>query len=170
MSKILDFYNGACHNGTGIYWYSIDRLHDEDLENIHDYIQWAFPLPERSGFNPDAPILTQEDCKVFKADASLPFKVLTVFIRMVQFYGFNIECDMITPLKIESDEAPLWIRRFNHNMLRITRILRSLRLLGLEEYSVIFYNALSKYKDLVGEDTFGYWTWAVKGPLLEIEL
>ena len=31
------------------------------LEGVHDYIQWLFPLPEPSAFNPHAPILTHGD-------------------------------------------------------------------------------------------------------------
>ena len=31
------------------------------LEGVHDYIQWLFPLPEPSAFNPQAPILTEAD-------------------------------------------------------------------------------------------------------------
>ena len=30
---------------------------DARLEMVHDYIQWIFPLPERSGANPWAPVL-----------------------------------------------------------------------------------------------------------------
>ena len=33
----------------------------EGLERTHDYIQWLFPLPERSSANPDAPRLSSAD-------------------------------------------------------------------------------------------------------------
>jgi len=33
------------------YLHEIQHRPDEQLESIHDYIQWLFPLPERSGFN-----------------------------------------------------------------------------------------------------------------------
>jgi hypothetical protein len=49
-----------------------------------------------------------------------------------------------------------------HNYLRITRILTSVRLLGLEEYAEAFYEALGnvykEYASRIGPETWGYWT------------
>ena len=46
------------------------------LEDVHDYIQWLFPLPEPSAFNPDAPILTEDAVDAFHADAHLRQRLL----------------------------------------------------------------------------------------------
>ena len=55
----------------------------------------------------------------------------------------------------------------NHNWLRITRILRSLRLLGLEGESRSLYAWLdATYRSgrfPIPADTFRYWTEAVEG-------
>lgn len=74
MSAIVDFYRDekGVANPSG---YSLfDILHnweDGDWEGVHDFIQWVFPLKEPSNFNPDAPLLTEEDIALFRADDDL---------------------------------------------------------------------------------------------------
>jgi hypothetical protein len=61
-----------------------------------------------------------------------------------------------------------WVLPFDHNHLRITRILRSCRVLGLQAECEAFYDVL---KDVyhttsrITEGTFRFWRRAVKGPL-----
>jgi hypothetical protein len=61
MSQLLDFYRGTQLDSSGRMLHEIWDWTDDDLEAIHDFIQWLFPLPEPSQFNPDAPLLTPED-------------------------------------------------------------------------------------------------------------
>lgn len=66
---------------------------------------------------------------------------------MMAFYGFRIdsEADAVTlhrDARIWKRNSSDWVTRFDHNHLRITRILRSLRVLGLEEEANAFYVAL----------------------------
>jgi hypothetical protein len=62
-----------------------------------------------------------------------------------------------------------WAVRFDHNHLRITRILRCLRVLGLQTECDAFYNALRKVFDdpaiNISERSMTYWTRAVRRPL-----
>ncbi|KAJ4288568.1 hypothetical protein N0V90_011805 [Kalmusia sp. IMI 367209] len=65
--------------------------------------------------------------------------------------------------------AKNWAVRMDHNHLRITRILRCLRVLGLQKQCEAFYNALKdvyndpKYK--IGERSMMFWERAVRQPL-----
>jgi len=60
----------------------------------------------------------------------------------------------------------LW-SRMNHNWMRITRILRSLSLLGLSAQAQAFFQQLKSLHDSgkfpITADTLWYWTDAVKG-------
>jgi hypothetical protein len=47
------------------------RWPDEQLERTHDYIQWLFPLTERSVFNSHAPILNAQVIQEFRARLEL---------------------------------------------------------------------------------------------------
>ncbi|KAF2735679.1 hypothetical protein EJ04DRAFT_511628 [Polyplosphaeria fusca] len=62
-----------------------------------------------------------------------------------------------------------WAIRFDHNHLRITRILRCLRVLGLQEECDAFYRALVKtFNDpriQISERTMLFWRKAVENPL-----
>jgi hypothetical protein len=62
-----------------------------------------------------------------------------------------------------------WAVRFDHNHLRITRILRCLRILGLRKECDAFFAALKQVYDdpsiNIGERTMSYWTRAVTRPL-----
>jgi hypothetical protein len=62
-----------------------------------------------------------------------------------------------------------WAVRFDHNHLRITRILRCLRVLGLQTECDAFFEALKNvYNDPainISDRTFMYWTRAVTRPL-----
>lgn len=62
-----------------------------------------------------------------------------------------------------------WAVRFDHNHLRITRILRCLRILGLQTECDAFFEALKQvYNDPsvhISERTLSYWTRAVTRPL-----
>ncbi|PVI01230.1 hypothetical protein DM02DRAFT_561891 [Periconia macrospinosa] len=62
-----------------------------------------------------------------------------------------------------------WARIMNHNHLRITRILRSLRVLGLQDECNAFYIALKETFDdpkiQIGPKSLMFWTRAVEQPL-----
>ncbi|MGA9392022.1 MAG: opioid growth factor receptor-related protein, partial [Candidatus Sulfotelmatobacter sp.] len=86
----------------------------------------------------------------------------------LRFYGFEVG---YTPdIRIArapnfEERAREWVSPFNHNYLRITRILKSLSLLGLEEEARAFLGCLSDiYSDrhqLIPPETFQYWKAAV---------
>src|SRR6185437_16980358 len=69
-SPILAFYRGGCDDRRRRLA-EILAWSDARLEAVHDYIQWIFPLPEASGANPSAPVLSQADIAAFGADPGL---------------------------------------------------------------------------------------------------
>lgn len=60
-----------------------------------------------------------------------------------------------------------WVTRFNHNHLRITRIIRSLRVLGLEEEAIAFFSALKNVQasSNISSKSLIFWTKAAERPL-----
>lgn len=115
-SDIIKFYSGekvdACNHILSEVWtYSFQRL-----EKSHDYIQWLFPLDEPSAHNLDAPLLTKEDLKELRKPEMLCCVLLSVHTYM-KFLFFTREN---------------WVTQFDHNHLRITRMLKFLKLLGMK--------------------------------------
>ena len=62
-----------------------------------------------------------------------------------------------------------WAIRFDHNHLRITRILRCLRVLGIQTEYIAFFDALERTwqdpKISISDRSMGYWRLAVTRPL-----
>src|SRR5260370_19373303 len=67
MSRLVDFYRGEATDREGRFLRDLWAWGDDDLEAVHDFIQWLFPLPEPSRYNPDAPLLTDENIAPFRA-------------------------------------------------------------------------------------------------------
>lgn len=167
MSQLLDFYRGQGTDSEGRSLTDIWSWQDDDLEAIHDFIQWLFPLPEASQFNPDAPLLTGEDIAAFKSDPILQTNLMKSFERILGFLGFSLAADgkVVESDCFQARIADVWAQP-NHNWLRITRILRSLRLLGKKSNAKAFYDRVSAYYQSrrfpIPANTFRYWTYAVK--------
>ncbi|XP_076012930.1 opioid growth factor receptor-like isoform X1 [Genypterus blacodes] len=107
----------------------------DQLEYVHSYIQWLFPLQE-PGMNSEATPLTNEEIKDFLRDSTAMDNLLKSYKLMLDFYGIEL-CDVNTGAV---KRARNWRERFcnmdrhTHNNLRITRILKCLGTLGLAHY------------------------------------
>jgi hypothetical protein len=166
MSRLLDFYRGEGMDCEGRSLDDILAWPDDDLEAVHDFIQWLFPLPEPSQFNPDAPVLTEADIAAFKSDPVLRANLSKSFDRILGFLGFALAGDgkVVEGDNFSARIPDVWAMS-NHNWLRISRILRSLTLLGMESQAQALYERLSAYfvsrKFPIPANTFRYWTDAV---------
>ncbi len=162
MSQLLDFYRGDAADSEGRYLQDIWTWPDSDLEAVHDFIQWLFPLPEPSRFNPDAPLLTPEDIAAFLSDEQLRRSLRRSFDRIVKFLGLaEAGGKIVDGPNFAEREGDVWALP-NHNWLRITRILRSLTLLGLAAEAKWLYDWLEqahrKRRFPIDTMTFRYWT------------
>jgi hypothetical protein len=173
-THLLGFYAGTRHDDRGRFLREIHRWPDHKLEQTHDYIQWLFPLAERSGFNPEAPILDTKTIREFRSRLELRRNVQSSFRRMLAFYG--MESQEAGELRVTrsvsfAERSENWLTPSNHNHLRITRILKSLRLLGLEAEAAAFFECLANIYRLesakatprISEETFTYWQAAAHG-------
>lgn len=180
--SILEFYRDNEPNQEGLFLSDIIKFNDEQLEDNHCYIQWLFPLKEASSCVPGSPVLTEEDIEVFTShpmtteemgeNLKLRGKFIDAFYLMIHFYGLRLEISKdempkLTNLFIAIDpntfdsKSKKWITPKNHNFLRITRILRSLILLGHESSANMFYKCLCEiyedHKDIIGSTTKQFW-------------
>lgn len=162
---IVDFYSGKTTDTSGRTLREIHAWGYNELENVHDYIQWLFPLPEPSQYNPDAPVLDAGQIAKFHADAELRGQLLASFDKMLAFYGFERNHLSIVRSTSWEERSRNWLRTGNHNHLRLTRILKSLSLLGLKEYAHALFEALntvfSEQSSAISNSTMGYWKRAI---------
>ena len=131
MDPIVLFYSGG-PDDAGRTLAGILGWDDEQLEAVHDYIQWVFPTRQPSGVNPFAALVTAATVQAFELDARLRERLRHALDRMLVFYGLAWSGSRIV---IDDPRFPararVWLRPGNHNHLRLTRILESLATLGL---------------------------------------
>src|SRR5579859_872082 len=129
--KLTRFFAGE-RDDLGRTYEEILRWGDERLEMVHDYIQWIFPLPERSGANPWAPVLTQAGISAIRSTPDMQQRLHAGYVRMMKFYGFQSAGERLVHSPAFAAVSSNWLSAGNHNHLRLTRMLRSMRVLGLE--------------------------------------
>ena len=164
-SALIAFYRGDGRDHRGRLLSHIHQYSNESLERHHDYIQWLFPLQEPSAANPEAPLLTSADIAAFAVDESLRKALIRSFRLMLQCYSLELveDGDTITVRQGDffDEYSRIWLTPGNHNFLRITRILRSLSLLGLQQHAVAFLKCLediyAEEQKTIGETTMSYW-------------
>lgn len=145
--RIVAFYEGTAPDDRGRFLDDILRFDDESLEYVHDFIQWLFPLPERSGANPSAPILDDAAIEEFRTRRELRAALRRSLDRMLEFYGFDWQSGRIARSASFPERSRNWLHAGNHNHLRLTRILRSLRVLGEPQTARALFDMLSAIYD-----------------------
>jgi hypothetical protein len=165
--NLVNFYLGTAPDYQGRMLRDIWTWDHERLEQIHDFIQVLFPLAEPSMFSSRAPILRAEDVREFRNNAALRDNLLRSFRLMLDFYGLEMQEDPVAITKAAHfpERAVNWLAFGDHNMLRITRILKCLRLCGFGENARAFLAfLLNLYEERprdIGMETLAYWQDAV---------
>ncbi len=170
---LVEFYRGEAADYQDRTLHDIWSWDDRRLEDRHDYIQVLFPLLEESRFNAHAPLLDDATLARFRADEVIQANLLQSFRVMLRFYGFRL--DEKTGEIIAADDfgerAKEWLSPGDHNHLRITRILKCLRLCGLKNRAAAFLKrllALPEHDGPTGESR-RYWREAVSPPFVEAQ-
>ena len=114
---VFHFLEGAIPDGRGRTLSMIMAFDDQAIESTHDFIQWIFPLDEPSRSQPGAPVLYLFEIEEIKSsDVALK----NLMQSADWYFGFLQRHDH-------------WIRQYDHNHLRISRAIKSLRLLVSDE-------------------------------------
>ena len=128
------FLAGLGRDGRGRLAADVLGFSDRDLEAIHDYIQWLFPLPTRSAAQPGSPVLTEAEIAAIRTDPQAADTLRRATERMLRFYGATDH----------------WLASHDHNHLRITRIIKSLGLLVGPEAAGDFHHAVLAMHEAAG--------------------
>lgn len=144
-SPIVNFLTGAGPDAAGREVFDVIAFDDPTIEDTHDFIQWLFPLRERSGANAGAPVLNDEDIEAIHDSLSAQAALAAATDRMAIFYYRNGH----------------WLTASDHNHLRITRIIKSLRLLRggelADAFRALILARVAEAGDPVGKPALGFW-------------
>lgn len=141
MSRLVEFYRGTGEDSEGRKLADVWAFSDDEMEFHHDFIQWMFPLEEPSRFNFRAPTLSDEDIRAFRDEPALRANLERSLDRFLAFLGLAREGNRVIPAADFEAKREVFLAP-DHNWLRITRVLTSLRLLGLEDLSSALYDGL----------------------------
>jgi len=145
VTEIVGFLEGKTPDHRGRILAMLLQQTDHQAETTHDYIQWLFPLDEPSRSVNGAPVLTELDMDEIRG-SSLAQANLARSARW--FLGF-----------LERNNH--WITKYNHNHLRITRVIKSLRLLASDEAADEFRDKVLALAgdnlNLVDQKARGFW-------------
>lgn len=140
----IQFYEGTypANGKSGYYYDQIVEWNDLELEDRHDFIQWLFPD------NAKAPYLTEEDVYYFWTNNFIRERVIYATLRMMRFYGWKfilvdgkLKLTLIDKKYIYNNRTGLQI---THNYLRLTRMMKFLRQIGLFSLSTYVFLMLCR--------------------------
>ncbi len=146
---VVAFLEGVGSDASGRTVSDILERNDAWLEHEHDFIQWLFPLCEASEQVEGAPILSEDEVVHIRASRAAQDNLRRATARMLAFYRDNDH----------------WLRSMDHNHLRITRMLKSVRLLVSLDEAVRLYDILMERVheagDPIASRNLRYWSDAV---------
>jgi hypothetical protein len=146
--RIVAFLEGEGPDGCGRSLFEVLAFDDVRLETTHDFVQWLFPLNEPSVAVPEAPVLSPEDVAAIRESGMAQCALAAATDRMDAFYRATHD----------------WLMPNDHNHRRITRIIRSLRLLRGDEAADAFRAAILARVEAtrapISARSRGYWATA----------
>ena len=125
-SRLEHFLTADGRDGAGRTFEAVLAMDDAQLEARHDFVQWLFPLTEPSAAVPGSPYLDAATLQRLRGSSTARARLQAAADRMLGFYS----------------ATSAWRARFDHNHLRITRIIRSLRLIAGDEAAEAFRAAI----------------------------
>jgi hypothetical protein len=146
-AAVRDFLSGSGTDSRGRTLADVLAYSDDELELQHDFIQWLFPLDQASRFNPDAPVLAQHEFAELGRNPEVVAGLRQGLARMLAFYGLGWNADSVAKSAGWPLRSRNWAHQPTHNDLRITRILRSLALFGLQPEAAAFLGFLESMLD-----------------------
>ena len=143
--EVLAYLEGEGPDSCGRSVLQVLAANDASLETTHDFIQWLFPLTEVSDAVPDSPVLAPEEVGLIRQSDMAQCALAAGTDRMRLFY----------------QRTHGWMMPNNHNHRRITRIIRSLRLLrGDQEANDFRHSVLALVEAArapINARSRGYW-------------
>ena len=142
---IVAFLGGVGPDSHGRLLNDIWAFSDAEIERTHNFIQWLFPLAEASLSVPGSPTLTSDEI----AAVRLSDAAKTSIVKSGEWYTAFLS------------KNSHWKVKYDHNHLRITRTIKSLRLLVSDDEANSFcdnvFALLGDDAELIDEKARSFW-------------
>jgi hypothetical protein len=125
-SQVVAFLRGSGTDSRSRRLVDIWRFDDDEIDTTHDFIQWMFPLSEASGANFNAPVLLPSEIDEIRSSIQCRQNLTDSAAWILSFFKRTAVIFQYT----------------DHNHLRATRIIKSLRLLHSDQAADQFKDEL----------------------------
>ena len=143
--NFLSFLEGTSTDVLGRTIEEIWDYNDEEIEGVHNFIQFIFPTNQKSASMPGVPILTTQDIEAIAQSEIAKSNLIKSVDWFVQFLKRNDH----------------WTAHYNHNHLRISRMIQSVRLLigdrDAEMTKEIIFNLLDGKENKISDKSKSFW-------------
>ncbi len=100
-------------------------------------MQWLFPLTTPSRHVPGAPVLTERELLLFRSVHEIRKRFLGAVNKFLEVYGIAVHGDSVS-IAPGFNLRKKWVYATSHSWMPVTRMLRSLKLLGFAvEFSTL---------------------------------
>ena len=145
INQLYDFLANKGPDFRDRYISEILNFTDRDIEEKHDFIQWVFPTDEQSSIARDVPIVDDEVIALFQKSKEAQINLKNAKDWYLGFLFRNSH----------------WKKKNDHNHLRITRVIKCLRLLLGDEEADDFkqkvYRMVASRIMFIDESAKRYW-------------
>ena len=144
MYSIYEFLTGGIDHAGRTHAFICNQS-DEWIESTHDFIQWLFPIEDERSRAASIPQLSAHEVKMINESEKAQKAMLLSASRMRRFWSKNQH----------------WVVGHDHNHLRITRCIKSLRLLvsddEAESMKLWLSSVLGPNVKLISKTSINYW-------------
>jgi len=127
--NLIPFYRGEKPNVHGYTLEQILAFDDTEMERHHNFIQWLFPT-KRLGADPQAALLDPPMIQAIKTDSRVQANLLRSFDKMLGYYGLERKASAVVKASNFAARKKYWTINGAHNLLRMTRMITSMGMLG----------------------------------------
>ena len=144
-NNLFEFLENKGTDFKDRYFSDVIKFTDRDIEENHDFIQWVFPTDEKSTIADNVPILDNEIIMLFQESKIAQSNLKSAKDWYLSFLYRNGH----------------WKKKYDHNHLRITRAIKSIRLLlgddEADDFKQKVYGILGGRILLIDEKARKYW-------------
>ena len=147
-SQLIDFLEGSGCDAAGRYIEDVWAFDDRQIERTHDYIQWLFPTVKPSQSNFSAPTLSEADIRRLREGGTAASNILK---SQEWFLSFLLRQNS-------------WVSAYDHNHLRISRVIECLGIVGLDHRAFLEKVMAShpNIDQIVSQRSQNYWISAAR--------
>ena len=154
----INFFLGLALDSNRRSIHKILAFNEQEIENTHDFIQYIFPTIEKSNYNPNAPLISENLRRLFSENEVAQENFCKTCRLFLHFCGFR--CAKSTELFVPKLGGS-FLSRPGHNLLRITRVLNSLNQIGKESCSRKIFSQIEAFNNAypgdIPKDTYIIW-------------